>query len=33
MIKLVANKATDRIIGVHYFADHIDTLLIQTSKD
>src|SRR5512139_1600077 len=27
MIKLVADKATGRIIGVHYLADHTDTLI------
>lgn len=27
MIKIVADKATQRIIGVHYLADHADTLI------
>jgi dihydrolipoamide dehydrogenase len=27
MIKIVADKATHRIIGVHYLADHADTLI------
>lgn len=27
MIKLVANKADGRIVGVHYLADHADTLI------
>ncbi len=27
MIKLVADKATQRIVGVHFLADHADTLI------
>jgi dihydrolipoamide dehydrogenase len=27
MIKIVADKATRRIIGVHFLADHADTLI------
>jgi dihydrolipoamide dehydrogenase len=27
MIKLVADKATQRVIGVHFLADHADTLI------
>jgi len=27
MIKLVADKATQKIIGVHFLADHTDTLI------
>jgi dihydrolipoamide dehydrogenase len=27
MIKLVADKANGRIIGVHFLADHTDTLI------
>ena len=27
MLKLVADKATQRIIGVHFLADHADTLI------
>jgi len=27
MIKIVADKATQRVIGVHYLADHADTLI------
>jgi len=27
MIKIVADKATQRVIGVHFLADHADTLI------
>jgi len=27
LLKLVADKATQRIIGVHFLADHADTLI------